>query len=257
MIITCTKLTNTKHRPELSGWSDAKGYITVGNSYVVYAYRICKGYKWYLICDDNYGSVYNYPLYLPEVFFSVSDGSVSKYWLKTGAGLSTEAGFPEIINIPDFFMKLTDGDIQATDRFKAIKLIIDKENGYGKNIFIYRTMPPVNDDTRVINIPPGIKDKNDLINCIMNKLSFPFGELLSWDALAYFIGHIEWVKEKKVWINHEQLPPLQKNDLMQYIKCLSDACGPLNGHQHELTVYFPEYEENTIKRILKETIQKF
>ena len=90
----------------------------------------------------------------------------------------------------------------------------------------------------------------------MKNLSFPFGEITSWDALSYFIEHMEWIKEKKVWINHNQLPSLQQNDLKQYIKCLNDACESLKycNHQYELTVYFPQNAENTIKRILtKET----
>ena len=247
---------STKNEPELSGWSDANRYITIGNSYVVYAYKICKDITWYLICDDNYGITYNYPLYLPDTFFMLSDKSASKYWIKTSNGLVKEYGFTDIINSSVFYEDLTDGDAYAVNKFKHIKSLIDTENGYGINMFIYREMPPINDGTRIIHVPSDIKDKKDLIDYIVKNLSFPFGEITSWDALSYFIEHMEWIKEKKVWINHNQLPSLQQNDLKQYIKCLNDACESLKycNHQYELTVYFPQNAENTIKRILtKET----
>lgn len=252
MIITCTKLMSTKNQPELSGWSDANGYITIGNSYVVYAYKIYKDIIWYLICDDNYGITYDYPLYLPDIFFMPSDKSASKYWIKTSNGLVTEAGFTDIINNSVFYEDLTDGDAYAINKFKHIKSLIDTENGYGENMFIYREMPPINDGTCIIHIPSDIKDKQDLINYIVKNLSFHFEEITSWDTLSYFISHMEWIKEKKLWINHDQLPSLQKNDLKQYIKCLNDACESLkySNHQYELTVYFPKNEENATIRLL-------
>ena len=148
MIVMCKQIHTENTVMKSTGWADASSYLTVGKCYVVYASIIADGITWYLICDDNFNISYNYPLYIPEFFFSIIDNSYSRYWITTEN--SAETGFKEILSTPGYLEKLIDGNLDIIHNFNEIKSRIDKENGYGKNMFIFHRISPVDHNTELI-----------------------------------------------------------------------------------------------------------
>lgn len=249
MTITCDKTHSDSIRMKSIGWADASSYLTVGKCYVVYASMTTDGITWYLICDDNFGISYNYPLYIPEFFFYITDNSYSSYWITTED--SAETGFKEILSIPGYLEKLIDGNLDIIHNFNEIKSRIDKENGYGKNMFIFHRMPPADHNTELIQIVGKISGKDALFARYEKCLESPYGQIQNWDILSFILSKLDWIIQKKVWIWHEQLPVLAETDLVSYIKCLDIACQSLKDNpDHELSIYFPEQTEKLISDIL-------
>lgn len=110
--------------------------ITIGRVYTVYGFTIRKDLVWYYICDDNYNERDSlpYPLWYPSLLFEIIDRRLSKYWefdAQPGERCESLSGvivaFPEWVNDPFYYDRLTDGFESEVALFSKYKKLIDAE----------------------------------------------------------------------------------------------------------------------------------
>ncbi|MBC8394526.1 MAG: hypothetical protein H8E17_18405 [Deltaproteobacteria bacterium] len=131
----CTKKTSealfdTYHR--LKGEDE---YIQRGRSYIVYAMFIANDVKWYLLRlrEDTW-----YPIWYPECFFEIVEGSPSRHWIQTrkysnprgGRGCGMLYAFYEYTEIDNFYDNLIDKCEEEVEIFKQVVQKIKDEAVY-------------------------------------------------------------------------------------------------------------------------------
>jgi len=113
--------------------------ITKGKEYTVYSIAMNGAmfdgsFTHYLICDDDYPSIY-YPTFYIADFFEVVEESPSQYWVspnflynlfnkKSKGFLQT---FKEFDSAGRYFERLIDGDNKAIKIFNKVKQLMDDE----------------------------------------------------------------------------------------------------------------------------------
>ena len=120
MTVQCiqTSLINPPQSIIKSGWRDASKYITLGKIYNVFAIDHRTDTDWYLICDDNFDdNAYNYPVYVPSIYFQINDNSKPQYWIRVAAFPSYEG--PSCLS-PNSYEDLIDGDPVAISYFRRL-----------------------------------------------------------------------------------------------------------------------------------------
>ncbi len=107
-------------------------------------------------------------------------------------------------------------------------------------------------DATVVRIPPGISDRQELFDVLVNELKFPyFGR--NWDALEEVLGDLSWIKTKKIVFIHKDLPvQLGEKDLRTYLEILLDCVQfwATRG-EHKVIVVFPSAYREEIQKILQ------
>lgn len=130
MKVRCVKTEINNPSPELesSGWSDAEGYLTLGKEYEVFAFFRSyhgKDIDAYLICDDFYNDMdYNYPLYIPAMFFIITDDSKPSFWITPPDNPRYE-GPPELVQ--EKYEAILDGDPVLIAAFRKLKYKMNGE----------------------------------------------------------------------------------------------------------------------------------
>ena len=109
--------------------SDTQFNVCPGKEYVVYALSYFYGHIWYCICEEDYTY---YPMWNPDVFFEISDGHLSRYWIFSFRNDAKNQrrpffSFPEWANDKHYYNGLTDGDQPERDLFKNYKEKMDLE----------------------------------------------------------------------------------------------------------------------------------
>ena len=106
----------------------------------------------------------------------------------------------------------------------------------------------------VFLLPEKIQAKSQLLSCFSHALKFPyyFGENL--DALYDCLVDLSWIKEKKIYIIHYDIPlNTLEIEAVKYIKLLSDVTiFWKNNAELELNILFPENCKNKIEQFLSE-----
>jgi|LakMenEpi03Aug12_release.lakeMendotaPanAssembly.Ray.scaffolds.fasta_scaffold337418_1 hypothetical protein len=102
--------------------------ITIGSSYVVYGMTLWAGHIWYLISGDHK----QFPEWMPDDLFAVSDSKLSKHWhyKKNQSELANPIqgtwGYKELTS--DLHAdELTDNDLEALEVFNIYKELMDLE----------------------------------------------------------------------------------------------------------------------------------
>jgi RNAse (barnase) inhibitor barstar len=99
-------------------------------------------------------------------------------------------------------------------------------------------------DVFLASISPIMNNKEEILLELYKKLKFPNYFGFNWDALSDCLRDLQWIKEKRVLIVHEDLPNLSDKELFLYIDvlqyCMEDweiYKGPYE--KHDLDVVFP------------------
>jgi RNAse (barnase) inhibitor barstar len=101
-------------------------------------------------------------------------------------------------------------------------------------------------------IPMGIADVDQLMESMADKMNFPsyFGS--NWNALFDCLADLGWIDEKFVFIIHRDIPKLDMDQILIYIKVLKDAVDDWKeGDDHLLFVIFPDICESEISKLLE------
>lgn len=107
-------------------------------------------------------------------------------------------------------------------------------------------------DTKIVIINKSIRQKNELFHLYSLELNFPsyFGN--NWDALYDCLIDLSWIKNRTIFIIHEDIP-LKSISIEQkkYIELLCDLITSWQGSEiHNLNVYFPEKCKKEIEGLL-------
>jgi len=132
MRVSCEKNTGVS----LSIAYKEKGYddnvefpLLIGKSYVVYGITLWTGQIWYLIVGENK----QFPEWLPEELFIVSETKLSKYWhYNKNQTLSENQikavwGYKELVEQSSHYDKLVDQDEDVLHVFVHYKKMMDEE----------------------------------------------------------------------------------------------------------------------------------
>ncbi len=117
--------------PRVNLTRDSEFHLTVGREYVVYAITVNRGHPWYFVCDDVYDNIHvAYPIWKPAALFEIVDRKLSTHWLvdfrNNDEGIFIIA-FPEWVQDPRFYERLTDHDQDAVVIFRTFKNLLDEE----------------------------------------------------------------------------------------------------------------------------------
>ncbi len=108
-----------------------------------------------------------------------------------------------------------------------------------------------------------IKDKEELLSILQEKLKLPdyFGK--NWDALNEVLNDFQWIDEERILIYHEGiLTDLPREDFKVYLDILSDSVqkwkdSPVgnfkSAKRHQFLVAFPLSSKKEIEETVKYT----
>lgn len=119
------------------------------------------------------------------------------------------------------------------------------------NLFTFQTNLKVDPDDLSVRLG-AIYSRAQLFEKLSTALKFPdyFGE--NWDALDECLRDFHWVEQRRVVIQHDELPRLSKGELHTYLEILQRAVEDWHSdEQHELVVIFPKDSESIILNLLK------
>jgi RNAse (barnase) inhibitor barstar len=102
----------------------------------------------------------------------------------------------------------------------------------------------------VAHVPGCIRSREELFAALASTLCFPnyFGH--NWDALSDCLSDFSWIDSKSIYLIHDELPTLERNDLKIYIQLLSDSVskwGP--DDPHRLYVVFPSRDRAAVEQL--------
>ena len=124
--------------------------------------------------------------------------------------------------------------------------------------FDARSASPDNKGDFVARIPADLSSKKALFFAMKKELQLPdyFGE--NWDALSDCLRDLSWIKQRRVELRHEDVPPLDPKDLATYLDILSDAVQDWKrSEDHELVVAFPPASGEKLARFVKDFSSKY
>lgn len=117
----------------------------------------------------------------------------------------------------------------------------------------------------LVDVPAGLKSKEELLHALAERGHFPnyFGS--NWDALLDCLRDFEWVDEKRIVINHQDVPlpddPLERRTYLEILQEAIHECSesrtapsrdPLGARMpnHHLHIVFPESARKLIAESL-------
>lgn len=123
-------------------------------------------------------------------------------------------------------------------------------------------LPASPDESFCIEVPKGIRSKDELLAVLARTGHFPdyFGH--NWDALLDCLRDFGWISNRRIVIMHSDLPLLDcAADCKTYLEVLRDAVndwaqavsrtdGTLSPAEHELRVSFPGTARRAIDELL-------
>lgn len=118
------------------------------------------------------------------------------------------------------------------------------------NNFIFKDDFEFNDiQSFYARIHPYINSKIELLYALYFSLWLPNGFGMNWDALYDSLSTLELIKEKNVFIVHENIPNISENDLNIYIETLCDSILIIN-RDINLNIIFKIKDKNKILNIV-------
>jgi len=120
--------------------------------------------------------------------------------------------------------------------------------------FLYSS-ESVKADTKIVIIKAGIKTHQELFDYICKELNYPVSVVKNWDALADILRDLKWLKEKKILLQHSDIPLNDPIKQSFYVSILLDTLKDILEYNKVfickiLCVNFPEnLKKKVIERI--------
>ena len=110
---------------------------------------------------------------------------------------------------------------------------------------------PVDSEGKYLHIKKNISSEEQICDLYEQGLNFPyFGK--NWDALADCLRDLDFIKEKKILIFHEDIPfELSTEDKKIYVRILFYVVKHWHNYpEHKIFVYFPECYKSEINNLI-------
>ncbi len=123
--------------------------------------------------------------------------------------------------------------------------------------FEYSDQSPSCDAAQVfyVRIDPDVVGAEELLKSLYYLLWFPGYFGFNWDALYDCLRDLAWIPCCEVFLVHQVLPKLPKEDLKTYLEILRDAALDWSDDcEHQLRICFNSHDRSTIEDILNETV---
>lgn len=116
--------------------------------------------------------------------------------------------------------------------------------------FLFQNERPIecSADARIVRIPAGVCDKQQLLTALASGLEFPDYFGWNWDALDECLRDLSWIEQpRQIVLMHEDMPFEAGSDHRAiYLDILKDAVAAWGPNQaHELFVVFPRQESGS------------
>lgn len=99
----------------------------------------------------------------------------------------------------------------------------------------------------------GIRTRETLFEVLRRELRLPdyFGE--NWDALADCLRDLSWIDERRVAIEHAELPQLNEDDLSIYLDLLAECVKDWKPtDDHKLVIVFPDVARAALSAAMRQ-----
>jgi len=107
-------------------------------------------------------------------------------------------------------------------------------------------------DNLFVQIPAGIKNRDELFSVLSEKLNFPeyFGQ--NWDALYDLFRDFSWISEHTIILVHTDIPLAEPTLQKIYLEILRDSVSDWKaGDEHNLVVTFPSSLQEKIAELMR------
>jgi Barstar (barnase inhibitor) len=108
-------------------------------------------------------------------------------------------------------------------------------------------------DTRVVEVPGELSDKNTLLSWYAKALELPDYFGANWDALDECIRDLSWINERRVVLYHRAVPlEASPKDQEIYLAVLANAVRDWKSREaHELIVAFDSACERKLRAAMR------
>jgi RNAse (barnase) inhibitor barstar len=111
----------------------------------------------------------------------------------------------------------------------------------------------ISSDDFVASVPAQIGDQESLFRIFRQELQLPHYFGSNWDAFEECIRDLSWIKSRRIFLIHVDLPSLDTVAFRTYLEVLSDTVSDWKSDgDHELLVVFPPETYDVIVRILQD-----
>jgi len=108
----------------------------------------------------------------------------------------------------------------------------------------------IHDDCFLATLPVNLQGPDDLLMALYESLAFPGWFGFNWNALFDCLGDFSWVKQREVFLIHNDLPHLSDDQMQVYLDVLFNSINNWKpDEEHELKVFFPMSAKTEIDRL--------
>jgi RNAse (barnase) inhibitor barstar len=117
--------------------------------------------------------------------------------------------------------------------------------------FIFKSSKVIAADAFYACLDRSIYKKEQLLEALYELLCFPGYFGFNWDALNDCLNDLSWIRERRIVLEHAELPNIPEFELKIYLEILRDAVISWEADgEHHFEVVFRELDRNRVIALL-------